>query len=72
MVGLLCTIDFTEFLMKLLPGKNSDEILWILHHRPIFHVVRLYVIPMYLSLGQMRCLSASLPNITKKGDSFEC
>ena len=32
-------------------------------------------IPMYLSLGQMRCLrlvSVSLPNITKKGDSFEC
>ena len=30
---------------------------------------------MYLSLGQMGCLrlvSASLPNMTKKGDSFEC
>ena len=34
---------FTEFLMKLLPGKNSDKILWILHHRPIFYAVRLYV-----------------------------
>ena len=22
--------------MKLLPGKNSDKILWILQHRPIF------------------------------------
>ena len=30
---------------------------------------------MYLSLGEIKCLrlvSASLPNITKKGDSFEC
>ena len=32
-------------------------------------------VPMYLSLGEIRCLrllSASLPNITKKSDSFEC
>ena len=29
--------------MKLLPGKNPDKILWILQHRPIFYVVRLYV-----------------------------
>ena len=43
MVGLLCTLDFTEFLMKLLAGKNLDKILWILHHRPIFYAVRLYV-----------------------------
>ena len=43
MVSLLCTLDFTEFLTKLLPSKNSDKILWILHHRPIFYVVRLYV-----------------------------
>ena len=32
--------DFTEFLMRPLPGKNSDKILWILHHRPIFYAVR--------------------------------
>ena len=43
MVSLLCTLDFTEFLMKLLLGKNLDKILWILHRRPIFYVVRLYV-----------------------------
>ena len=43
MVSLLCTLDFTEFLMKLLLGKNSDKILQILHRRPIFYAVRLYV-----------------------------
>ena len=29
--------------MKLLPGKNSEQILQLLHRRPIFYVVRLYV-----------------------------
>ena len=29
--------------MRLLPGKNSDKILQFLHRRPIFYVVRLYV-----------------------------
>ena len=43
MVSLLCTLDFTEFLTKQLPGKNSDKILWILPRRPIFYAVRLYV-----------------------------
>ena len=32
-----------NFLQKLLPGKNSDKILQFLHSRPIFYVVRLYV-----------------------------
>ena len=43
MVSPLCTSDFTEFSIKLLPGKNSDKILQFLHRRPIFYVVRLYV-----------------------------
>ena len=43
MASLLCTLDFTEYLMELLPGKNSDKILRILHHRPIFYAVKLYV-----------------------------
>ena len=41
MVSLLCTPDFTKFLTKQLPGKNSDKILWILPCRPIFYVTRL-------------------------------
>ena len=29
--------------MKLLPGKNSDKISWILQCRAIFYAVRLYI-----------------------------
>ena len=43
MASLLCTPAFTEFLMRLLPGKNSVKILRFLHRRPIFYAVRLYV-----------------------------
>ena len=52
MVSLLCTPDFTEFLVMLLPGKNSVKILWFLPSRPIFYVVRLYV----MTKADGRCL----------------
>ena len=36
MASQLCTTDFTEFLQKLLPGKNSDKILWFFYIADLF------------------------------------
>ena len=44
--------DFTELLQNLLPGKNLEKIFYgVLHSRPIFYAVRLYV--MTKTNGQM-------------------
>ena len=43
MVSQLCTLDFTEFLQNCYQAKIQIKFYGFLHHRPIFYVVRLYV-----------------------------
>ena len=43
MASQLCTPDFTEFLQNCYQAKIQIKFYGFLHSRPIFYVVRLYV-----------------------------